>query len=99
MKDAGKLWAEISANNDKLNACPRHFFELPDEAIAEGMGALFGKKLTCLRCHGSLRLTDINQYIRGFEAAGGNPNDVLPGWNGEGQSDGQTQRKYFRGDD
>lgn len=98
MKDAGKRWAEISANNDMLNACPRHFFELSDEEIAEGVGGLFGKKLTCRRCNGSMRLTDINHYVRGFAAAGGNPNDVLPGWNNDGKEP-QSTRRFFRGDD
>lgn len=38
----------------------------------------------------------VNQYVRGFVAAGGNPNDVLPGWNNDAQT--ETPRRFFSGD-
>lgn len=92
--DTKRLMADIEANNAKLNACPRHFFGLTDEDIAKGVGYMIGQKVTCQRCGGQLRLTDVNQYVRGFAAAGGNPNDVLPGWNDD-TSEGRNERAYF----
>lgn len=100
MDDAGRkrLWAEAQANVDKLNECPRHHFEMTDEQVAAGPAALFGAKLTCARCKGRMDMLGVNQYVRGFVAAGGNPNDILPGWNDE-QNNGRTSRQFFRGED
>ena len=39
------------------------------------------KKVTCNECGGSMCLTELSGYMAGFEAAGGNANDVWPGWN------------------
>lgn len=87
--DAGLL-AQIQANNDTLNACPRHYFDFDIEG---GPAALFGKKATCQRCKGQMRLTDINQYVRGYEAHGGNGNDVVRNW--KDTTEHEPRRKFF----
>ncbi len=93
--DRKRLWADAQANVEKLNACPRHHFEMTDEQVKGGPGALFGAKLTCLRCGGRMDMLGVNQYVRGFMAANGNPNDILPGWNDDKTE--RTQRRFFRG--
>lgn len=95
--DSKRLWAEAQANVEKLNCCPRHLFEMTDEQVNAGPAALFGKKLTCQRCKGRMDMINVNQYVRGFAAAGGNPNDVLPGWNNDDTT--ETRRRFFRGED
>lgn len=82
MEDAGKpsfdanaAWQRINDNRVKLDACPRHLFdELPLEVIR------LGGKIECRRCGGLLDLLELNQYIRGYEAAGKSGNDILPGF-------------------
>lgn len=73
---ADRLWHQAVSNNNKLNACPRHLFtaELPP------VNERFQFKMTCEKCGGYMRLTDINQYIRGYIAAGKNGNEIWPGW-------------------
>lgn len=95
--DTGKLWAEAQTNVARLDACPRHFFRMTDEQVAAGPGALFGAKLTCERCGGRMDMLGVNQYIRGYTAANGNPNDIMPGWNND-ETNGRTQRRFFKGD-
>lgn len=61
-------------NRLKTDNCPKHFFNPANTDV------VIGAKLTCTVCGGKLHLIDINQYIRGYEAAGNNGNDILPGW-------------------
>lgn len=95
MKGAGSF-ADAQANVAALDACPRHHFEISDELIAQGVGAMFGMKLNCHRCNGRMDMLHINQYVRGYAAAGGNPNDILPGWNND-ETNGRTERRFFNG--
>jgi len=96
MTDAGKpktdykrIFAEVSANRDKLDACPRHLFApFPLESIR------LGAKVECKRCGGRMDLVALNFYIRGFEAAGRNGNDILPGWK-DTADDGTPPRRHF----
>lgn len=92
--DSQRRWAEAQANVERLNGCPRHHFVMTDEQVVAGPGALFGKKLTCHRCNGRMDMLGVNQYVRGYQAAGGNPNDILPGWNDDRTT--ETPRKFFR---
>jgi hypothetical protein len=71
-----RLWDQAVTNNQKLNDCPKHYFtaELPPPLER------FQARITCERCGGQMRLLDVNQYIRGYVAAGKNPNDIWPGW-------------------
>lgn len=71
--EARGLLAEIRANHARLRECRRHAFER-----VEIHG--FGQKHTCTACGGVMKLTEIGEYIRGYEAAGGNAGDIYPGW-------------------
>lgn len=73
---ANQLWAEVTTNNRRLNECSRHLFVDPLPPIERR----FQAKIKCQHCGGSMRLTDLNQYIRGYEAAGKSGNDIWPGW-------------------
>lgn len=95
--DSKRLWAQAQANVELLNGCSRHHFAMTDEQVVAGPAALFGKKLTCQRCNGQMDMLGVNQYVRGYAAAGGNPNDILPGWNNDAQT--ETRRRFFTGDD
>lgn len=44
---------------------------------------MLGRKVQCKKCGGLMDLVHLNFYVRGFEAAGGNGNDILPGWKEE----------------
>jgi len=70
------LWQQAVTNNQKLNDCPRHKFtvELPPRIER------FQFKMTCVTCQGVMRLQEVNQYIRGYIAAGGNGNDIWNNW-------------------
>jgi hypothetical protein len=59
-------------NIDKLHGCSRHRF-VPAEVK---VGAYY----TCLNCGGQIGAVDLGFYIDGYKAAGGNVNDVFPGW-------------------
>lgn len=64
----------IRANRKRLDECPKHRFEIGEPPYR------LGAKATCMHCHGEMELTSIDEYLRGYRAAGGNPNDIVPGW-------------------
>lgn len=66
-----EIWALAKANRVRLDECPKHFFDLGEPPFA------LGSKCRCVNCGGIMDLTAINQYARGYKAAGGNPNDVV----------------------
>lgn len=72
--DVKKIWEVAKANVIKLHNCKRHHFETAVRPLALGM------KLTCDVCGGVIGTTQLAEYIRGYEAAGGNPNDIWPGY-------------------
>ena len=94
MPDAGKpdykaIFARAQDNRNKLDACQRHLFPaLPMENIR------LGAKIECKRCGGQMDLVALNFYIRGYEAAGRNGNDILPGWK-DTANDGTPARRHF----
>lgn len=69
--DARALWDEVQGNLTKLTACPRHRF---------GGTYRLGERKVCERCGGSMTLTAIGEYIRGFKAAGGSVDEIWPEW-------------------
>ncbi len=73
--NAVKLLAEIKANRDRLDNCPKHAFDYPTDRPLQ-----FGEKLTCRNCGGIMDAIGAFRYAQGFEAAGGNPNEVIPGF-------------------
>lgn len=72
--DAQAILAEIKANRARLDGCARHRFDL-------GPGPYkFGLKLTCLNCGGIIDAIQAYAYARGYEAAGKDPNEIIPGF-------------------
>lgn len=66
-----KLLDKIRANSEKLKGCKRHLFD--------GGRIPPGNKYTCMNCGGEIKGTDVLHYVAGYEAAGGEPDDVYPG--------------------
>lgn len=69
-----QLFAFVKANRAKLDACARHRFEMGDPPYR------FGMKLTCTNCGGTIDAVQAFVYTQGYKAAGGDPNDVIPGY-------------------
>lgn len=93
--DFGALMARVNENRRRLDACPRHLFPERVPGIEGGVGAMLGQKIRCKKCGGEMDLVALNYYVRGFEAAGGNGNDVLPGW----KEEPGNGRRYFKAED
>ena len=72
------LLEEIRANQIRLDTCKRHCF--PTWPPIEQTPTLIGLKVDCCNCGGRMDALHAYAYTRGFEAAGGNPNEVIPGW-------------------
>lgn len=66
------LLEQIQLNRRTLDGCAVHRFSVTEVKI--------GQRLTCDRCHGTMSLTDIGNYIRGYVAAGRYAADVWPAW-------------------
>lgn len=77
-----ELFAAAQANRAKLDACPRHDFDVAGIDFSDPM-QLFGVNVRCLRCDGSMPLTEANGYTRGYEAAGRNPDSIFPNFRGK----------------
>jgi ferredoxin-like protein FixX len=73
--DYKKMLADIRENNRRWRECPRHLYRAWDANKHS-----LGQKHTCLNCGSSKSLTDIGCYIEGYKAAGGDPNDIMPGY-------------------
>ena len=66
------LMAEIMANRKKLDECKVHSFgEIGEPPYKLNM------RLTCKHCNGMMKAIDAYQYVLGYKAAGGNPNDII----------------------
>lgn len=65
----------IKANQAKLDGCKKHFFETTKEPPYP-----FGMKYTCANCGVLLDSIKAFHYALGFEAAGGNPNEIIEGF-------------------
>lgn len=68
--DASQMLAEIKQNHRNLNRCPQHLFPFKESNL--------GQKHSCANCGGTMRLTEISYYCRGYKAAGGDPNEICP---------------------
>lgn len=66
-----ELWLQAKANRERLEGCAKHFFDLGAPPYS------LGAKCHCTRCGGVMDLVVIDQYARGYAAAGGDPNDVV----------------------
>jgi hypothetical protein len=70
--DGKSLWEAVKENSAKKAACKRHRFEPHPVKL--------GEKQTCLDCGGTMSLTDMGNYIAGYEAAGQSADDIWPGY-------------------
>lgn len=66
------IWAEVKANQARLRSHVRHRFP--------GGPVVMGKRVTCVLCGGSLTSVDAYHYTDGYVAAGGDANDIWPGY-------------------
>jgi len=62
----------IKANRKKLDECKQHAFA--DVSPPFYLGQCF----VCDNCGGHMQAVEACQYARGFHAAGGNPNLIIP---------------------
>ena len=71
-----KIFEEVRRNRKRLDNCTRHEIDPPKPYK-------LGMKLTCKRCAGQIDGPELLSYVRGYAAAGGNPDDVWPGISAE----------------
>jgi len=64
-------------NRDKLDNCKKHRFN------SEGISLYVGVQLACTNCGGHMDAVQAFRYCQGYEAAGGNPNDIIDGFREE----------------
>ena len=74
-----QILREIKENTKRLESCERHKFN--DERIPPR------NKHKCLNCGGVLDGREVMAYIAGYEAGGGDCNDIYPGWRGNQEPD------------
>jgi hypothetical protein len=70
-----QIIVKIRENLKKLKSCKRHNFGI----FKPTSGALYNVRYTCKNCGGEMKLGDIWKYISGYEAGGGNSEDILRG--------------------
>ncbi|MDE0921493.1 hypothetical protein [Aurantimonas coralicida] len=75
MHDFDEIWQDVKANRRRRDGCKRHRFDQQQQRR-------FGERATCINCGSQMRLTDVAQYIAGYEAAGGNADEIWPNWRG-----------------
>lgn len=73
-KDAISKLKRIALNRIRLDSCSQHKFE-DVKWTSNGPNP---KDLICNRCKGQMSIIGVNEYVRGFASAGGNPEDILP---------------------
>ena len=73
-QEAHELMEQIKANRVRLNNCPKHRFEVGEPPYR------FGEKFTCCNCRGKMGAIYAFEYANGYAAAGGDPNDIIPGF-------------------
>lgn len=67
-----RILTEIRENSVRLNNCPMHHFTYEKLEL--------GQRLKCDNCGGQMQITDAGYYVKGYKAAGGDPENVWPGW-------------------
>lgn len=73
--NGAEVLAAIKRNRERLEACKKHSFAYPEDRPLQ-----FGEKLTCTKCGGVMDAVQAFRYCEGFEAAGGDPNEVIKGF-------------------
>jgi hypothetical protein len=72
--DHKQILENVKANRKLLDDCRKHSFIWPSVPL------MFKLKLECSNCGGRMDALEAAQYTRGFEAAGGNPNEIIEGF-------------------
>lgn len=75
--DFALVLEEIKANQKRLDQCKRHHFPSWPQNISTHLGL----KVDCCNCGGQMDARMAASYTRGYAAAGGDPNEIIPGWN------------------
>jgi hypothetical protein len=65
---------EIRERVAREQACLKHRYE-----VGPGPYAM-GAKYRCTHCGAEKRMHEIGDYVKGYQAAGGDPKDVCPEW-------------------
>ena len=66
----------IRENAAKIEGCPKHHFKTDPPPYK------LGQRFTCSNCGGEMDGIGVLRYMQGYLAAGGNSDDVCPGWFG-----------------
>lgn len=74
--DPKVMLEEIRANQALLDGCKQHHFPTWPLNISGHLGL----KVDCCNCGGTMDARMAASYTRGFKAAGGDPNKIIPGW-------------------
>ena len=73
-EQVSSIWDQVQANLKQLRSCKRHTFLIPKGRIG------LNDDLHCGKCGGTMRHVSVRTYVDGYIAAGGDPEDVWPGW-------------------
>lgn len=74
--DLALVLEEIKANQKRLDECKCHRFPTWPEHVSQRLGL----KVDCINCGGTLDARMAYAYTRGYVAAGGDGNDIIPNW-------------------
>ena len=66
------ILTKVRENRAKLDGCKKHHWTYEKLTL--------GQPLVCDNCGGTTQITDAGWYVQGYVAAGGNADDVWPGW-------------------
>lgn len=75
-----KLIEEVKANTARLKLCTLHQFPAYPPLKSQGSRSLPVRHLTCIRCGGQVDVINAIYYVRGYVAAGGNAEQIIPNW-------------------
>lgn len=77
-----KLLDAIVANQAKLAQCKQHTFGVYTDDLKTKFKKISKVRMTCSTCEGEMTLPNIEIYMHGFKAAGGDPELVLKDYMG-----------------
>lgn len=72
--EAKRKFDALRENQRKLDACAKHHFPNWPEVLT------MGTKFECANCGGGMDAIHTYSYTKGYQAAGGNPVDIIPTW-------------------
>lgn len=68
------MFDEIKENRQRLDNCKLHHFPTLPKPLE------ITSKFDCSNCGGRIGHQEASAYTRGYAAAGGDPNEIIPGW-------------------